>query len=76
MTNVYPRKRTITHHEQVIPCDTAWGAPVIEVQRAIEFAMREYEAQNGGASPGYDDWCRLFVEDDAIVVRFTVEAKQ
>ncbi len=64
------RKRTTVAHEWLIPA----GAAISEIGKAISSAQNKYTEIHGGP-PSYDDWARVDVTDDAVVIRIEEETR-
>jgi hypothetical protein len=65
----WTRTVTRTDHEVHIPA----GSAIAEMSKA--YAAASGSAQTLGVDTSYDDWARIDVTDDTVVIRFTIEAK-
>ncbi len=71
MTSIYEMTTTEVRYDVVVPVAEPYGAAVVEVQRAIEWAARRFAELHDGAVPGSDDWARVHITDDSVIVRIS-----
>ena len=70
MTNATHTVRTVTEHRFVVPCPQPWGGNWKDF--AIALAQAEGVAREHGIDTTTDDWSRLHVEDDRLVITLTI----
>lgn len=72
MSNVQKRVLSVTEHQYIIPVSPYYGADWKDFQLA--YSMAEKQAKQLGVSTTTDDWSKLTVSDDEIII--TVVAKE
>lgn len=70
MTNATHTVRTVTEHRFRIPCEEPWGGNWRDFGVALAWA--ENAAREQGINISTDDWSRLHVEDDQLVITLTI----
>ncbi|SKX80577.1 Uncharacterised protein [Mycobacteroides abscessus subsp. bolletii] len=71
MTNATHTVRTVTEHRFNVPCPWPEGGDWQDFGVALAWA--EKVAEQHGISTSTDNWSRLRVEDDQLVIVLTVE---
>ncbi|QFP96685.1 hypothetical protein PP512_gp70 [Gordonia phage Denise] len=74
MTNAKHTSRTVTEHRFIVPCKEPWGGDWGDFGAALAWA--ESKAQELGVNTTTDDWSRLHVEDDQLVIVLTERGKE
>lgn len=72
MSNVQKRVLSITEHQYIIPVNSYHGADWKDFHLA--YSMAEKQAKQLGVSTTTDNWSKLTVSDDEIII--TVVAKE
>jgi len=66
VTRATQETRTVTQHRFVAPCDYGIGGDIGTFLDALHWAKQK--AVELGRDVGADDWCRIFPEDDRVVI--------
>ncbi|KMV17639.1 hypothetical protein ACT17_15275 [Mycolicibacterium conceptionense] len=74
MTNATHTVRTVTEHRFIVPCPWPNGGDWKDFGIALGWA--ENVAKEHGISITTDDWSRLRVEDDQLVIVLTIEGPE
>lgn len=74
MTNATHTTRTVTEHRFIVPCDEPFGGDWKDFGVALSWAQQE--AEKHGINTRTDDWSRLHVEDDQLVIVLTVKGDE
>lgn len=69
MTSATRSARTVIEHRFEVPCPEPWGGDWKDFGVALSWA--EQKAKELGIGTSTDDWSRLHVEDDSLVVVLT-----
>lgn len=69
MSNVEFETKTVTQHRFIVPCMEPWGGTPADLHLATHLASEK--AKELGVDTGFDDWCRIRVEDEKIVLVVT-----
>lgn len=69
MTNASRSTQTVTEHRFVVPCEKPFGGDWKDFDIAQHWARQK--AEELGIDISYDDWSRLHVEDDQLVIVIT-----
>lgn len=69
MSNVETESRTVIEHRFIVPCEEPWGGAPVDLHLATHLATEK--AKELGINTGYDDWCRLHIEDENLVIVVT-----
>ena len=74
MTNAVHTVRIVTEHRFIVPCEEPWGGNWQDFGVALGWATDT--AKEHGIHTNTDDWCRLHVEDDQLVLVLRIEGKE
>jgi hypothetical protein len=74
MTNASRTVRTVTEHRFIVPCRWPNGGDWKDFGVALAWA--ENVAREHGINTGTDDWSRLQVEDDQLVIVLTIKGEE
>lgn len=74
MTNATHTVRTVTEHRFAVPCPWPTGGDWKDFGIAIAWAQNV--AKENGISTASDDWSRLQVEDEQLVIVLTIPGKE
>lgn len=66
MTNASRSTRTVTEHRFEVPCPNVFGGDMKDLGVAMTWAHQK--ADELGIDTGSDDWAKLHVEDEALVI--------
>ncbi|KXO90914.1 Uncharacterised protein (plasmid) [Tsukamurella tyrosinosolvens] len=73
MTNATHTVRTVTEHRFIVPCPWPEGGDWKDFGIALKWAQDV--AKEHGISTSMDDWSRLRVEDDQLVIVLTIQGQ-
>ena len=66
MTNASQSVRVVTEHRFTVPCEEPWGGDMKDLGVAMTWARNK--ATELGIDTGTDDWARLHVGDDELII--------
>lgn len=66
MSNVQTETRTVIEHRFIVPCEEPHGGVFADLNLALHYARTK--AAELDVDTAYDDWCRLHVEDEVLVI--------
>lgn len=69
MTNASQSTRTVTEHRFNVPCPDPWGGDWKDF--GVAYGWAKDKAEELGYDTATDDWSRIFVEDDQLVIVVT-----